>query len=66
MTTPLGPRDPFDQHDGFDQHDEDPLAQQLRATLHREAAMVRPADDGYDRNRKKKHTSEHQSTAKKS
>lgn len=47
MTTPLGPPDPFDPFDPDDRLD--PVAQQLRATLHREADMVRPADDGYDR-----------------
>jgi hypothetical protein len=38
MTTPLGPTDP-----------DDPIALRLRETLHREADMVRPSDDGYER-----------------
>ncbi len=48
MTNPSDPADPFPfDRDADDASD--PLAQRLRATLHREADMVRPSDDGYDR-----------------
>ncbi len=42
------PSDPF-PFDGDADDASDPVAQRLRATLHREADMVRPSDDGYDR-----------------
>ena len=48
MTTPRDPSEPFPFDRDADEAS-DPLAQRLRATLHREADMVRPSDDGYDR-----------------
>ncbi len=43
-----GPHDPFELHGPTDDTD-DPLAERLRAALHREADMVQPSDDGLDR-----------------